>query len=232
MKKPITLLTLILLTLTASASVTMPIRGTVVPASDSHIQYIGRIDFSNPDSPLFTYPGIQINLMEGIRDAIFQNLEENKADMGFMAYSEPMPYEWIPLTEEEIVAAVPEDHPLAGADCFPIKECENTDFILGSWGKEREILAILHKHGVRPHIKYTTYDTPATLAMVSMGLGISLVNELSAQYWNEHLVKLPLEEREWITFGIVVPSKDSMTSAAHKFFDYALKYLKEDNKEE
>ena len=178
------------------------------------------------------YPGIQLNLMEGIRDAIFQNLEENKADMGFMAYSEPMPYEWIPLTEEEIVAAVPEDHPLAGADCFPIKECENTDFILGSWGKEREILAILHKHGVRPHIKYTTYDTPATLAMVSMGLGISLVNELSAQYWNEHLVKLPLEEREWITFGIVVPSKDSMTSAAHKFFDYALKYLKEDNKEE
>ncbi len=61
MKKTITLLTLILLTLTASASVTMPIRGTVVPASDSHIQYIGRIDFSNPDSPLFTYPGIQIN---------------------------------------------------------------------------------------------------------------------------------------------------------------------------
>ena len=58
MKKPITLLTLILLTLTASASVTMPIRGTVVPASDSHIQYIGRIDSETPTrrcSPIPAY---------------------------------------------------------------------------------------------------------------------------------------------------------------------------------
>ena len=61
MKKRLLLLSLVVLSIVAHASVTMPIRGTVIPASDSRIQYIGRINFNNPESPQFTYPGIQIN---------------------------------------------------------------------------------------------------------------------------------------------------------------------------
>lgn len=34
--------------------------GTIVPATDSHIQYIGRVSFKNPEAPLFTFPGVQI----------------------------------------------------------------------------------------------------------------------------------------------------------------------------
>jgi len=34
--------------------------GTTVSAADSHIQYIGRVSFKNPESPLFTFPGVQI----------------------------------------------------------------------------------------------------------------------------------------------------------------------------
>ena len=50
--------------------------------------------------------------------------------------------------------------------------------------------------------------------MVRMGLGISLVNELSARYWNEHLVKLPLDPPQTVTFGVAVPSREHMTNAA------------------
>jgi DNA-binding transcriptional LysR family regulator len=171
------------------------------------------------------YPGIHINIRESIRENMFQNFEQNTADMGIMVYSEPMPYEWIPLIEIPVLAALPEDHPFAKADKFPIKECENSDFILGSWGREIEILNILEKNDTHPDIKYTTYDTPATLAMVRMGLGISFVNELSAQYWNEHLVKLPLDPPEKITFGIAYTSEEHMTRAAKRFLAYAVRYL-------
>lgn len=177
------------------------------------------------------YPGIQINIMESIKADIFHHFEQSNADIGFLAYSEPMPYEWIPLAEEEVIAAVPEDHRLAGLKKFPIAECENDDFILGSWGNELEILAIFDKYGLHPQIKYTTYDTPATLAMVRMGLGISFVNKLSAQYWNEHLVKMPLDPPEKIVFGIAIPSKENMTSAARKFLDYAIRYLPDSRRE-
>ena len=173
------------------------------------------------------YPGIHINIRESIRENMFQNFEQNTADMGIMVYSEPMPYEWIPLIEIPVLAALPEDHPFAKAEKFPIKECENSDFILGSWGREIEILNILEKNDTHPDIKYTTYDTPATLAMVRMGLGISLVNELSARYWNEHLVKLPLDPPQTVTFGVAVPSREHMTNAAKKFLQFAIDFIEE-----
>ena len=171
------------------------------------------------------YPGIQINIMESIKSDIFRLFEQNRADLAFLAYSEPMPYEWISLDESAIIAAVPENHRLAGADSFPIKDCESEDFIMGSWGREMEILEILEQNDVHPDIKYTTYDTPATLAMVRMGLGVAYVNELSAQFWNEHLVKMPLDPPQAITFGVAMPSRDHMTGAAQKFLDHTLKYF-------
>jgi DNA-binding transcriptional LysR family regulator len=96
-----------------------------------------------------------------------------------------------------------------------------------SWGKDLEIQNIFRKNNVSPNVKYTTYDTPATLAMVRMGLGVSFVNELSAQYWNDHLVKLPLDPPQKVEFGIAYTSKEHMTSAAKKFYDYAVKFIKE-----
>lgn len=171
------------------------------------------------------YPGIQMTIMEGVRSEVFGHLDQHVADMGFLAYADPMEYEWIPLAEEHVIAVIPENHPLAGADYFPISECEKYPFIMTSWGKDREILNMFDKYNVHPNIKYTTYDTPATLAMVRMGLGISFVNELSAQYWNEHLVKLPLEPDEKLTFGVAFTSKEHMTRAAKKFLDYAVRYL-------
>lgn len=171
------------------------------------------------------YPGIQMNIMEGVRSEIFTYLDQHEADMGFIAYAEPMNYEWIPLAEESVIAVIPEKHPLAGAKTFPVEECEKYPFIMTSWGQDTEILHLFDRYHVHPEIKYTTYDTPATLAMVRMGLGISFVNELSAQYWNEHLVKLPLEPKETLTFGIAFTSEEHMTRAAKKFLDYAVKYL-------
>ena len=171
------------------------------------------------------YPDIQFDIMEGIRPEIFHHLDQHEADMGFLAYAEPMDYEWIPLAEEEMIAVIPENHRLAEAGAYPVSEFGNDDFVMTSWGKDKEILEILDANRVTPNIKYTTYDTPATLAMVRMGLGVSLVNELAAQYWNDHLVKLPLDPPAKITFGIAYVDEEHMTVAARKFLDYAVRYL-------
>ena len=173
------------------------------------------------------YPDVQFSIMEGIRTEIFKHLDDHVADMGFMAYAEPMDYEWTPLAQEEIIAVVPEDHTLANAKSYPIADCEKDNFIMTSWGKDIEIQNIFRKFKVTPNVKYTTYDTPATLAMVRMGLGVTFANELSAQYWNEHLVKLPLDPPQKVEFGIAYTSKEHMTSAAKKFYDYAVKFIKE-----
>ena len=39
---------------------TMPIQGEVIKPTDAHIQYAGRISFTNPERPAFNFPGVQI----------------------------------------------------------------------------------------------------------------------------------------------------------------------------
>jgi lysophospholipase L1-like esterase len=60
MKRTIFALFLTLATLGASAIVTVPLKGTVVKPTDQHIQYTGRISFTNPDRPAWNFPGVQI----------------------------------------------------------------------------------------------------------------------------------------------------------------------------
>ena len=173
------------------------------------------------------YPKIEFSIMEGVRQEIFHHLDQHEADMAFLAYAEPMNYEWIPLAEEEMIAVLPEHHPLAlsGAKSYPAADFEKDDFIMTSWGQDAEVLEVFRKNNISPHVRYTTYDTPASLAMVRMGLGVSMCNELAAQYWNDHLVKLPLDPPSRVTFGIAYTDFDHMTAAAKKFLDYAVRYL-------
>ena len=44
----------------ASAHQTHPIKGQVISPADKHIQYTGRISFTNPERPAWNYPGVQI----------------------------------------------------------------------------------------------------------------------------------------------------------------------------
>ena len=50
-----------LLSVTAGATTTLPLKGNVVKPTDKNIQYVGRICFNNPERPRFTFPGTQIN---------------------------------------------------------------------------------------------------------------------------------------------------------------------------
>lgn len=171
------------------------------------------------------YPDIQFDIKEGVRQEIFQQLDQHEVDMAFLAYAAPMDYEWIPLADEEMIVVIPENHRLAEAKSYPVKELENDDFVMTSWGQDFEVIEIFRNNGVSPNVKYTTYDTPASLAMVRMGLGVCICNELAAQYWNEHLVKLPLDPPSRVTFGIAYTAEEHMTVAARKFLDYAVRYL-------
>ena len=60
MKKLLFTILLTVLTITASAIVTVPIKGSIISPADPHIQYAGRISFTNPERPAWNFPGIQI----------------------------------------------------------------------------------------------------------------------------------------------------------------------------
>ena len=44
----------------SAINATLPIKGTMISPADPHIQYLGRISFTNPERPTWNYPGVQI----------------------------------------------------------------------------------------------------------------------------------------------------------------------------
>ena len=60
MKKTFLLALMAIMSLTAFANKTFPLKGTFVSPADKHILYAGRISFTNPERPAWNYPGVQI----------------------------------------------------------------------------------------------------------------------------------------------------------------------------
>jgi len=60
MKQTLVSLLLALVSVSASAIVTAPLKGSVISPADQHIRYMGRISFTNPERPAWNYPGVQI----------------------------------------------------------------------------------------------------------------------------------------------------------------------------
>lgn len=46
------------------------------------------------------YPQIKITMLEGCRTEVVKWLDDKLADVAFMSYREPFPYDWIPLFDE------------------------------------------------------------------------------------------------------------------------------------
>ena len=51
---------MVLTTFGAKAITTIPLKGTIISPTNQHIQYTGRISFTNPERPTWNYPGVQI----------------------------------------------------------------------------------------------------------------------------------------------------------------------------
>ena len=92
-------------------------------------------------------------------------------------------------------------------------------------GHDVDVEALLTENHIRPHIKFTTLENPATLAMIQNGLGVSIMNELCTTGWTRKLVKLPLEPEKNLTFGIAVPSVRHASPASRRFLEYAVRML-------
>ena len=172
------------------------------------------------------YPQIEIRLMEGIRQEVTRWLDEKKADIGFLSYQEPMPYEWTPLDYDEMLAVLPKDHLYASKESYPIINCETDSFIMPALGRDDDVVSLFERNGIKLNIHFTTLENFATMAMIEKGLGMSVMNNLITEKWNCDIVKIPVDPPSRITLGLAVPSYKQASPAVKRFIKYAVERLK------
>ena len=171
------------------------------------------------------YPHVEIKLMEGIWQEVSQWLEERTADIGFFSYQENMPFEWIPLAEDPMVALLPRSHPLAEAPCYPLENCEQDSFIMPALGCDDDVEALFARNRVRPNIRYTTMESFSVMSMVEQGLGVSVMNKLITEKRVCDVAMIPIDPPASITLGAAFHSRTDASPAAKMFLKYAVRML-------
>ena len=171
------------------------------------------------------YPHVEIKLMEGIWQEVSQWLEERTADIGFFSYQDNMPFEWIPLAEDPMVALLPRSHPLAEASCYPLENCEQDSFIMPALGCDDDVEALFARSHVRPNIRYTTIESFSAMSMVEQGLGVSVMNRLITEKRICDVAMIPIDPPASITLGAALHSHTEASPAVKMFLKYAVRML-------
>lgn len=166
------------------------------------------------------YPGIEVQIIEGTSTELIGAMEEHRADLCIISRRRGS-FDWIPLKQDELVACLPEKHPLAKGKTFPVEAFAREDFIELYPGKETDNSQMLRRNGVVPRVKYSTSDNYAAYAMVAAGLGITCTNAILGEAFREGVRYLPLSPRQTVEIGIAIPGKKELSPAARRFAEFA-----------
>ena len=172
------------------------------------------------------YPGIEIRLHEGVRQEVEELLRSRKADIAFMSYKEPMPFEWIPLAEDPMLAVLDKKHPFAKRKKYPLKACEQEVFIMPAQGLDEDVTNMIRENDLTLQIGFQTDENFSAIAMIEQGLGMSIMNKLITDRLDYDVIKIPVDPPQHITFGVAIPSLDHAAPAARKFVEMAVTMLK------
>ena len=167
-----------------------------------------------------SYPGIDVQIIEGTSTELIGAIEEHRADLCIISRRQGK-YDWIPLKRDELLACLPEKHPLAKEKTFPVGSFATEDFIELYPGKETDNSQMLKRNGITPHVKYSTSDNYAAYAMVAAGLGITCTNAIIGESFKEGVCYLPLSPKQPVEIGIATPNKKELSPAARRFAEFA-----------
>lgn len=118
------------------------------------------------------------------------------------------------------MVVLPVDHPLAGADVFPVEALNDYPFIMLEKGIKAEITNIFLRNHMTPKPKYTIFDDYAVMAMVEKGLGIAILPKLILQRVSYRIVTKPLDVEAYRTIGIAMKNRQELSLAAKRFLEY------------
>ncbi len=169
------------------------------------------------------YPNIDYELLLGDYTEIENWILEGRVDCGFLRLPTTSELETIFLEQDRLLVILPENHPLANCERFPIKALCNDPFMLLEKGAKAEISEIFERYNIAPKTHFTTWDDYAIMSMVESGLGISILPELILQRIPYRIKVKELEIPAYRKIGLAMKDKKS-TSLAVKQFLYYLQY--------
>ena len=144
-------------------------------------------------------PNVEVNFREKMPSMQMALLERRELDAGIWRMAnEPMEgFTRLRLHESSFLVAMPEDHGLTAYDAVPLEALRNEYFVtMPSMHTDWTFLQrVCQSAGFTPMIVREVLEPQTVLAMISMGLGITLIADSFAQMNWPGVVFRPLEAR-------------------------------------
>ena len=170
------------------------------------------------------YPGIDYEFFLGDYSEIEQWLLDGRIDCGFLRLPTDPQFDTIELEKERFLVVLPEDHPMAGCDVFPIEELGRYPLMQFEKSDKAEISEIFEQNSLSvPKVHFTTWNGHVILAMVESGLGISILPEMILKRTPYKIVAKKLSSPLYRTIAFALRSHKTAPLAVKKLIEY-LKY--------
>ncbi|MDY0404264.1 LysR family transcriptional regulator [Virgibacillus sp. 179-BFC.A HS] len=168
------------------------------------------------------YPSVHFHLQQGEYTSIVKYIKEGSADFGFVNPEAAEDLETVALRQDNMLAVLPADHPLASHPTVMLEELSNEPFILLEEGDLNEPLKGFQAHNLHPNIQYRVIDDYTIMSMVENGLGISILSELVMNKVSYRIVTKEISPPIVRTIGIAYKNKKTLPIASRYFIDFLI----------
>ncbi|MFP5528564.1 LysR family transcriptional regulator [Peptococcus simiae] len=164
------------------------------------------------------FPGIKVQFVEGTSSELATAVSDQRADFCIISEREG-DFSWTLLQEDELIALVPEAHPLAAKDRLTVQDLCQAPFITIYPSQETDNSRLFASYGLTPPEGYSTADVLAGAHMVEAGLGLTLVNAMTIEQIQDlQVIKKPLWPAAKVPIGVALAKEAVRSPAADAFY--------------
>ena len=172
---------------------------------------------------------LDIYLYEEGSVAIRELLERDELDFGIVILSNASQnLQRLPMSTSQIVACVPEAHPLAEKKSISVADMENTDLIMLKEGSylRQIILQKMKAANITPNIVLESVQIETIKGLVASNVGVSYLLDFVVKD-TPGIKALPLDEPIFVDVGLAWKKDRYISKAAQSFIDFCKETMKE-----
>jgi DNA-binding transcriptional LysR family regulator len=163
-----------------------------------------------------SYPKITVQLKEESSPGLARNLEQGEVELAIVDEAGLKPsLAHTVLLKEDLLLALPPQHPLAHKSSLTLKQIGEEPFVLmkSGHGFRQITLDLFHRAGLTPNVVFESDGIETVQALVAAGLGFSLVPRMVAKVPKVAYVELS-QPRATRTLCLAWRKKTKLTPAA------------------
>ncbi len=176
------------------------------------------------------YPGIEVQIDEGPDAAVIQWVADRRVDVGFAVLPDDR-FDTVPLVEDQLVALLQHDHPLAAKRSVTLDELAGLPFIMPEQGCSALVEPLFANAGLAPQVRYRMSQMITVLGLVDNGDGIAVMPELALPHamaeTHPRIVTRPLRPMARRRVGLILRNLSRAAPAVQAFADIARTAAKE-----